>query len=135
MKEKLKSQKVTLALDTVSDGISVTLGDVFIKVEIPDKKMKDKMVNDVVKQAMNAAGLGFGDLDQYSVVVGPGSWTGARVGVAVIKAYCLAMDLPVIARTLDGKEKIVSGSELEPFYDKEFTVSTMKRSGLSIKGK
>ena len=113
----------SLFLDTVNDGITVHVGDVKLHVETPDKKKKDKMVNTVVKQAMEQAGLELSDIDSYKVVTGPGSWTGARVGVAVIKAYCMAHDRPVMALP---EGKIMRGSELEPTYDREFIVTLPK---------
>jgi len=110
-------------MNTVDSGITVRAGDVTIHKPTPDIKQKDKLVNTVVKDAMQQAKLSFADITHYEVVVGPGSWTGARVGVAIIKAYCLAHPKPVHALHADGTLlMITTGAELEPLYDREYVI-------------
>jgi len=103
----------------------VRVGELEVHEATPDKKMKDKIVNEVIAKAMGEARVTFEDVTHYSVVVGPGSWTGARVGVAVIKALALVLPRPIFA------VREVTREELEPFYDSEFVVSTKKRDGSS----
>lgn len=50
----------------------------------------------VIDAALQAAGIDYGDLDAIAVSVGPGSFTGVRVGVATARGLALALDLPVI---------------------------------------
>jgi tRNA threonylcarbamoyladenosine biosynthesis protein TsaB len=47
-------------------------------------------------EVMAAAGLTFGDLGRIAVTVGPGSFTGARAGVAAARGLALAAGLPVV---------------------------------------
>jgi tRNA threonylcarbamoyladenosine biosynthesis protein TsaB len=42
-------------------------------------------------------GLTMKDMDAIAVSMGPGSYTGLRIGVSVAKGYCYAMDIPLIA--------------------------------------
>jgi tRNA threonylcarbamoyladenosine biosynthesis protein TsaB len=46
-----------------------------------------------------AAGLAWGDLAAVAVTVGPGSFTGIRVGLAAARGFGLALDIPVLGVT------------------------------------
>jgi len=52
-------------------------------------------------------GLGMNDLDAVAVSMGPGSYTGLRIGVSVAKGYCYALDIPLI--TVNTLEVMASG--------------------------
>ncbi|MEO7328445.1 MAG: tRNA (adenosine(37)-N6)-threonylcarbamoyltransferase complex dimerization subunit type 1 TsaB [Minicystis sp.] len=49
-----------------------------------------------IDEALALAGLGRGDLEALACDIGPGSFTGVRVGVASAKGIALALGLPLI---------------------------------------
>ncbi len=56
-----------------------------------------------VDWVMQAAGLDWSELDGVAVSLGPGSFTGLRIGMAAVKGIALAAGLPLLGvPTLDG---------------------------------
>ena len=56
----------------------------------------DARLAPVVDQVMREAGAAFSDLKRIAVVVGPGSFTGVRVGVAFARGLALALDISAV---------------------------------------
>ena len=50
-----------------------------------------------VGDLLKAANTTFGDIDAYACAVGPGSFTGIRIGISTIKGYASACSKPYIA--------------------------------------
>ena len=67
-----------------------------------EQKQHDKNIVRMVRELLNENSVTFDDIDYYAVVVGPGSWTGCRVGVSAVKGFCVAEPKPVVAlKSLD----------------------------------
>lgn len=53
----------------------------------------------MLEAVMAEAGLGFADLDALAVTIGPGTFTGLRVGLAAARGLALARSLPLVGVT------------------------------------
>ena len=90
---------IVLGLDTAQGACSaaVLAGDgPLAALSEPMTRGHQERLAPLVKAAMAEAGLGFDKLDRIGVTVGPGSFTGLRVGLAFAKGLGLALKRPVI---------------------------------------
>lgn len=90
---------IVLALDTALEAcsVAVTAGGVALAVRSePMTRGHQERLAPLVAEAMVEARLGFSALDRIVVTVGPGSFTGLRVGLAFAKAMGLAMNIPCL---------------------------------------
>ena len=66
------------------------------------------MIMPIIKEAFDTCFLKPQDIDKIFVVVGPGSFTGIRVGLTVVKVMAWALKIPVIP--ISSLEVIASGT-------------------------
>lgn len=90
---------IVLALDTCLGACSVAVvddGRVLASLSEPMTRGHQERLATMAREAMAAAGVSFAALDRIAVTVGPGSFTGLRVGVAFAKGLALALGRPCI---------------------------------------
>jgi len=64
----------------------------------------------MVEQMLNTANVSTSSLDAVAVNVGPGSFTGVRIGVATVKGLAFAVDIPCISvSTLESMAESFAG--------------------------
>lgn len=80
----------SLALVRIADGRSQLFETSWIK-----KAMHSEVATVQLAELLTRAGLSLGQLNQLAVNIGPGSFTGLRVGISLVKTLAYALNLPV----------------------------------------
>jgi tRNA threonylcarbamoyladenosine biosynthesis protein TsaB len=89
-----------LALETSSSLCAVCVLDAATGVALADisndigRGHAERLMGDVA-EALRLAGISYSDLTAIACGVGPGSFTGIRVGVAAARGFALALKIPV----------------------------------------
>lgn len=89
-----------LCLETSTAVCSVALvenGNVIALRESLDGQNHAEKITIFIDEVMKEAGLAYKDLDAVATSMGPGSYTGLRIGVSTAKGLCYAMEKPLIA--------------------------------------
>ena len=90
---------IVLGLDTCLAACSAAVADgerLIARVSAPMARGHQERLAPMVRDLMGEAGIAFSDLDRIGVTVGPGSFTGLRVGLAFAKGLALALHRPCI---------------------------------------
>ncbi|MBK0019959.1 tRNA (adenosine(37)-N6)-threonylcarbamoyltransferase complex dimerization subunit type 1 TsaB [Brucella pseudogrignonensis] len=90
-----------LALDTASSWCAAAVydsGTNMVLAEISENigKGHAEVLMDYIGQAMMQSGIAMAELDRVAVNVGPGSFTGVRIGVSAARGFALALDRPAL---------------------------------------
>ena len=116
-----------LCLETATPSCSVSLvhdGEVLAFEEDQKGQNHSEKITLFIESVMNKAGISYSRLDAVAVSMGPGSYTGLRIGVSTAKGLCYAAEKPLIAidtlhaMAFGGKTKAASGNPvLVPMID------------------
>ncbi len=89
---------VLLAIDTSNRTLSVALltenGNIFSKEQQMERGQGEALIP-FIQKLLDKAQEKVENLDAVAVAVGPGSFTGVRIGLACAKAFGLALNIPV----------------------------------------
>ena len=88
-----------LAFDTTTSACSVAIwldGKTIGSYHVTMVHGQSEALLPAIEQAMTDAGTSYDDLDRIAVTVGPGSFTGVRVGLATARGIGVATGLPII---------------------------------------
>jgi len=93
---------LTLALDTAADSISVAVlkGTKILahKYQRMERGQGEALIP-MIQEVLSNSKLDFPDLERVAVSVGPGSFTGVRIGLATARGIGLALNIPVVGIT------------------------------------
>lgn len=82
-----------LIINTSSSDLEFVLGDNYKRVTVEKQSLA---LAAECEKFMNECGAKWSDLRAIGVVVGPGSFTGVRLGIAYAKGLGIGLDIPVI---------------------------------------
>ena len=88
-----------LIIDTSTTACSVALsdgGEIVAEYLVNQGRTLSSRLLDSVDLLLREAGLSADELDGFGVAVGPGSFTGLRVGIATVKGLAMAAGKPVV---------------------------------------
>jgi tRNA threonylcarbamoyladenosine biosynthesis protein TsaB len=102
-----------LAVDTTSERESVALtDDLVVRAEARVRAAgHSRQILSAIEFVLRASGTAAGEIEGYAVTVGPGSFTGVRVGLSTVQGLALASGRPclgvstldVLAATIEGE--------------------------------
>jgi tRNA threonylcarbamoyladenosine biosynthesis protein TsaB len=89
-----------LCIETATEVCSVALfrDDMLLDIkESSARNVHSAMLTTFIGELISSSEYGYGDLAAVAVSMGPGSYTGLRIGVATAKGLCYALGKPLIA--------------------------------------
>lgn len=90
-----------LAIDSALQGCNVACvsGDVQASRSRAMAHGQAEHLVPMVQDVLQEAGIGFQDLECILTTVGPGAFTGLRIGLSAAKAFALSLDVPIYGIT------------------------------------
>jgi len=108
----------SLIIDTSGPNLCVVVADnerVIGRYNRRQDRQHGRLLVPVIRAVLRSSGCRLADIDYYAVNIGPGSFTGLRIGVATVKGLCLAAAKPLIgfssldalALRLPGQDRLI----------------------------
>ena len=91
---------IILGIETATSVCSIALsrdGKLIAIRESEGAKEHSAMLTGFIAELVAEAGITYSQIDAFAVSMGPGSYTGLRIGVSSAKGLCYALDKPFIA--------------------------------------
>ena len=102
-----------LALDTTAKVASVAVCDgerTLAEYSIDNGLTQSELLLPMAEAAVKNLGITLSDIDLFAVTVGPGSFTGVRIGVSLVKGLAFGKNTPTVAvSTLEALAENASG--------------------------
>lgn len=100
----MTAPRLVLGIDTATSACAAAVWSVDADSPLaalgePLQRGQAERLVPLVQEVLAAAGIGFGDLWRIGVTVGPGTFTGLRIGLAAARGFALAADRPLVGVT------------------------------------
>ena len=106
---------IILNIETSSTNCSVSLSNNNKLIDCLEKDSPNyshsQKLHSFISELMEKNNISFKDLDAIAVGIGPGSYTGLRIGLSAAKGICYALDIPLIS--ISSLENMVSNIQFE----------------------
>ncbi len=127
---------MVLGIDSSDDYVAIGLADdtgvLISRSSTPGKRNKN-FLHQFMDDTLKTVGIKVSDLEGVSVSIGPGSFTGLRVGLAAAKGICWSLNIPLCGissteaiagsvNAFSGKIVAVKDARRNRYYHGEFKV-------------
>jgi tRNA threonylcarbamoyladenosine biosynthesis protein TsaB len=96
----MEASPLFLLLDTSRKSCSVALcrgAELVYKTAFAPGMKASERLHIMIAECFEASDFQLSDLSAVAVSIGPGSYTGLRIGLSAAKGFCLSLDIPLIA--------------------------------------
>ena len=105
-----------LSVSTATSNLSVALNDsqkIIVEKNEVDKRNHSEHLDPLIDEILKDNQLTLQDIDRFAVAIGPGSYTGLRIGITTIKMFASILHKDVVGiSTLQALAKSASGDDL-----------------------
>lgn len=116
---------LAIETSTLACSVALRLGDKTISRYCEEPRSHTKLVMSMIDEVLTQGRLKAVDLSGLAVTVGPGSFTGLRIGFAAVQGLAFGLDLPVVAvsslqvlaHTAVRKQGLEMGALIMPILD------------------
>lgn len=125
---------IVLNIETSTRVCSVALGKdgktLSLKESMDERYTHSENLTTYIRQIFSESKIELKEMDAIAVSMGPGSYTGLRIGIATAKGLCYALDKPLIGiETLKAMAWSVIDPLLHPLRKEEFYAKEKKGDG------
>ncbi len=106
-----------LAVDTAWDSMVVALSvdsKIYSETSLDGAKKHNSLILPMIDRLLDKAGIKISEVDNFAAVVGPGSFTGIRIGVSTVNALAFACNKNSVA--INALEEIAYYCADKEFY-------------------
>lgn len=99
-----------LGIDTSTQAATAAVvdsGEIICEYTLNQKKTHSVHLVPMIEEMLASAELTLSDMDGFACGVGPGSFTGVRIGVATVKGFAQALSKPVVC--VDSLKTLAAG--------------------------